>query len=67
VRINDFKLADNILAGIEVSLSNVGVNGTLGSTIIDGALIIGYTSNAGNEIVNYINTRGLITPRTEGL
>lgn len=62
VRFYDFKVSDNILAGIEFSLtSEYGDN----TTQINNCLIIG-RSNAGDNGVNGVgNPRGIITPRTE--
>jgi len=61
VRFHGFKVADNILAGIEFSLTDDYGDWT---TMIDDALIIGRTSNT-EEILDQSSPRGIITPRTE--
>jgi len=63
VRFKNFKVADNILAGIEFSLT-----GEYGDDMaqIDGALIIGKSTNVTPEDrLNRASPRGIITPRTE--
>lgn len=42
VQIKDFKVADNVLAGLEFEKTHFTADGT---TFIDGALVIGYTDN----------------------
>ena len=59
----NFKVADNILAGIEYEKAGEYVDGYAN---IDGALIIGKTSNTENRM-NWASPRGIITPRSEGL
>lgn len=61
VRFHGFKVADNILAGIEFSLTNDYGDNT---TMIDDALIIGRTENT-DELLDAAFPRGIITPRTE--
>jgi hypothetical protein len=61
VRFENFKVADNILAGIEFELTkNVGD----GYAQINGALIIGYSDNA-DELTMTSPSHGIIGPRTE--
>ena len=61
VSLENFKVADNILAGIEFELT-----GTLreGYAVIDGALVIGHSVNADNLTLTS-PLQGVITPRTE--
>jgi len=61
VRFHGFKVADNILAGIEFSLTNDYGDNT---TMIDDALIIGRTENR-DIFLDEAKPRGIITPRTE--
>ena len=64
VRFENFKVSDNLLAGIEVELTK---NVADGLARIDGALIIGHSELA--EDLTFINERtsyGVIGPRTEG-
>jgi hypothetical protein len=57
----DFKVADNLLAGIEFSLADeVGDD----RAAIKDALIIGMTSNTENRL-NWASPYGIINPRTE--
>lgn len=63
VRFTNFKVADNLLAGIEFSLTAHYGDDT---TRIDGALIIGKTSNT-DDALNGASPRGVITPRTENM
>jgi hypothetical protein len=61
VRFVNFKVADNVLAGLEYSLAaEYGDN----MAQIDGALIIGKTTNT-EERLEWASPRGIITPRTE--
>jgi hypothetical protein len=61
VRFNNFKTADNLLAGIEFSLT-----AEFGDDMaqINGGLIIGKSSNT-EEKLNFASPHGIITPRTE--
>jgi len=61
VRFLNFKTADNILAGIEFSLTAEYGDAT---TRIDGALIVGKTANSEVRLEN-ASPFGIITPRTE--
>ena len=61
VRCVNFKTADNILAGIEYSLTDQTVEGT---AQINGALIIGRSENADSTTLG-ASPHGIITPRTE--
>jgi len=63
VRFTNFKVADNLLAGIEFSLTAHYGDDT---TRIDGALIIGKTSNT-DDALDRASPRGVITPRTENM
>lgn len=61
VRFHDFKVADNILAGIEFSLTDdYGEN----RAQINGALVIGKTSNT-DATLDAASPHGIITPRTD--
>ena len=60
-RFINFKIADNILAGIEVELSNTLVDGY---ARVDNALVVGYTENA-DDFTMSSDSRGIIGPRTE--
>lgn len=62
VEFHDFKTADNILAGIEFSLSENMLDGY--AKIVD-AVVIGKTTNADSETLG-ASPHGIITPRTEG-
>jgi hypothetical protein len=62
VRFENFKVADNILAGMEVELTD---NVRDGEARIDGALVIGHTDNA-DELTDAATSHGIIGPRTEG-
>ena len=61
VRFVGFKTADNLLAGMEVSLSD-----EFGDDMaqIDGALVVGKSSNT-DSTLERASPRGIITPRTE--
>ena len=61
VQFIDFKVADNKLAGMEVSLSDKIINGY--AKIVNG-VTFGYTENA-DTIVTEDSPRGIITPRSE--
>jgi len=61
VQFHNFKVADNILAGIEFSLTDMHGDNT---TRIDNALIIGRTNNT-DDILNAASPFGIISPRTE--
>merc|ERR1719232_1489895 len=61
VQFHNFKTADNVLAGIEFSLSEDVIDGY--AKIVD-AVVIGKTSNADSELEN-ASPHGIITPRTE--
>lgn len=61
IRFKDFQVADNLLAGIEFSLTaEVGD----GHAQINGALIVGNSANA-DQMTNAGSQHGIITPRTE--
>jgi hypothetical protein len=61
VKFENFKVADNILAGIEVELSdNVGD----GYAMVNGAVVIGRSDNA-DFLTNEAPSHGIIGPRTE--
>jgi hypothetical protein len=61
VRWENFKVADNLVAGLEYSITGLTMDGT---AQINGALVIGYSNNA--EIVtNNTFSHGIITPRKE--
>jgi len=62
VRFENFKVSDNLLAGIEVELTD---NVRDGNAKVDGALIIGHSDNA-EEMTAMFPSRGVIGPRTEG-
>lgn len=61
VRFHNFKVADNLLAGIEFSLTDMHGENT---TRIDNALIIGRTNNT-DEYLEKANPFGFIGPRTD--
>ena len=61
VQFIDFKVADNKLAGMEVSLSDKIIDGY--AKIVNG-VTFGYTENA-DTIVTEDSPRGIITPRSE--
>ena len=63
IRFNNFKTADNLLAGIEFSLTNQPGVGDDGPGIYN-ALIIGRTENT-EELLDSKQPHGIITPRTE--
>lgn len=62
VRLENFKVADNLLAGIEFELTD-----TLrtGYCQINGALVIGRSDNA-DALTNNTDSQGVVGPRTEG-
>jgi hypothetical protein len=64
VRFENFKVADNLLAGIEVELTK---NVRDGNAKVDGALVIGHSELA-EELTMQMDhpTIGIIGPRTEG-
>jgi len=63
VHFNNFKVADNIMAGIEFSLTDEYGDD---HAQINGALVIGYSSNADGALTGAaIGPHGIITPRTE--
>jgi hypothetical protein len=59
VRFNDFKTADNLLAGIEFSLTGEMIGEY---AQINGALIVGKTNNT-DFILEAMNPHGIITSR----
>jgi len=61
VRFNNFKVADNILAGIEFSLTSEFGNDM---AQINDALIVGMSSNTDDKL-QAASPRGIITPRTD--
>jgi hypothetical protein len=61
VRFENFKVADNILAGIEVELSD---NVADGYAMVHGAIVIGRSDNA-DFLTNEAPSHGIIGPRTE--
>lgn len=63
VRFHDFKVADNMLAGIEISDSDSYGDNT---TRINNALVIGRTNNTEN-MLDEATPMGIIGPRTENL
>lgn len=63
VRFHKFKVADNLLAGIEFSLTNEYGDNT---TRVDNALVVGRTKNT-EETLEKAEPYGIIGPRTENL
>ena len=61
MRFINFKVADNLLAGIEVSMSKDTADGT--AQILN-ALVVGVSSN-GDSKTKASGIRGIITVRTE--
>jgi hypothetical protein len=61
VKFENFKVADNILAGIEVEISENIIDGY---AMIDGAIVIGRSENA-DDLTNEVPSHGIITPRTD--
>ena len=57
----NFKVADNLIAGIEFELTNTLVDGYCQ---VNGALVIGRSNNADN-LTNSTFSKGIIGPRTE--
>lgn len=62
MRFENFKVSDNLLAGIEVELTNTMVDGY---AMVNGALVIGHSNNA-DYLTNAAPSHGIIGPRTEG-
>jgi hypothetical protein len=62
VQFHNFKTADNILAGIEFSLTEDIIDNY---AKVVGGLVIGKTENTSEEL-NIASPHGIITPRTEG-
>jgi hypothetical protein len=63
VRFHNFKTADNILAGIEFSLTNVVADQMAG---VYGGLVVGKTSNTESSL-DGSSPHGIITARTENM
>lgn len=61
VRFENFKVADNILCGIEFSLTKDTMDGT---AQINGALVVGHSINADPDTLSS-SAHGVITPRSE--
>ena len=61
VHLVNFKVADNLIAGIEFELTNTLIDGYCQ---VNGALVIGRSENADN-ITNFTASQGVIGPRTE--
>jgi hypothetical protein len=61
VKFENFKVADNILAGIEVEHSDSIIDGF---AMIDGAIVVGRSDNA-DDFTNASPSHGIITPRTD--
>jgi hypothetical protein len=61
VVLKNFKVADNILAGIEFEITDTLVNGYC---YVDGALVIGRSGNA-DFLTNVSKSHGNRGPRTE--
>jgi hypothetical protein len=61
VRFENFKVSDNILAGIEVELTD---NVDDGHAMVNGALVIGHSDNA-DFLTMEAPSHGIIGPRTE--
>ncbi len=59
---DNFKLADNILAGFEVELTDTLVDGY---AMLRNSLVIGRSDNA-DEMTNSTFSHGVMGPRTEG-
>jgi len=62
VRLINFVAADNILAGLEFSLTDQTEDGT---AQINGGFVVGVSANTEKDTVNIGTARGVITPRTE--
>jgi hypothetical protein len=62
VRFEGFKVADNLLAGIEFELTNNLADGY--SAQINGALVVGYSNNAEEKTFSH-PSKGIIGPRTD--
>jgi len=62
VRFNNFKVADNLLAGIEFSLTS-----EFGKEMarVSNALVIGKSAGNSDEILEAATARGIIAPRTD--
>lgn len=63
VHLINFKVADNILAGIEFEKANTLITGY---AQVNGALVVGRSDNA-DYLTNTSNSHGIIGARTEGL
>jgi hypothetical protein len=61
ITISKFTVTDNILGGIEVSLTGEALDG---DAVIDGALVVGHSANADDETLG-CSAHGIITARTE--
>jgi hypothetical protein len=61
VRFNNFKTADNLLAGMEFSLTHEVGDNMAG---VYGGLVIGKTANT-ESLLDIASPHGIITPRTE--
>jgi hypothetical protein len=61
VRFVNFKVADNLIAGVEFSLTNMVDDGY---AQVNNALVLGYSSNAEGVTLGTFS-HGIITPRTE--
>lgn len=61
VQFENFKVADNLLAGIEFSLTE---DADMNMAKINGALIIGKSDNT-EDLLDWASPHGIITPRTE--
>ena len=63
VRFNNFKTADNLLAGIEFELSHEYFGGPYAG--VYNAVIVGKTANTEDKL-SWASPHGIITPRTDG-
>jgi hypothetical protein len=61
VTLKNFKIADNLIAGIEFEKTNTLRDGYC---TVNGALVIGRSGNA-DELTNTTFSHGIIGPRTE--
>jgi len=64
IRLHNFKVADNLEAGIEWSLSDDVVDGYAS---VEGGLIVGRSPNTEDILDNSPSVMGFVGPRTEGL
>lgn len=64
IRLHNFKVADNLEAGIEWSLSEDVVDGYAS---VEGGLIVGRSPNTEDILDNSPSVMGFVGPRTEGL